>query len=120
MLDFRDVIYGRVSAKYVLNLIRQLPYDSATVAEMRGGQQFRGWDDGKYLQVLTAQAVRDLAYITVLVNSDPKKKKPEPPKPVYVPKTVEQIRKEKRAKPGSFAYIAAQKLKATKAMKGKT
>jgi hypothetical protein len=104
-LDLRDIFTGRLSAKRALVLIDNLPPASATVAQMRGGQQFRGWDDGRYLNWMQTELVQQLLFAFVCANTD-SKNKPKPPKNIYQPKTAEDILKEKlerQAKPGSFA-----------------
>ena len=84
--------------------IRNLDYDSAFVAEVRGGQEFRGWDAGRYLTVAQIDAIRILQYILVLIHKDPKKRKPEPPEPTTTPD--KKAKKQRQDKPGSFSFIA--------------
>lgn len=102
----------KYSPRFVLAHINNLWYDSAFIAELRGGQQFRGWDAGQYQQTSLLDAVRVSNYLFLLANRDPKKSKPAPPEPSYTP---DQSLKKKRAdKPGSFAWIAKAHLAAQK------
>ncbi|MGZ3380405.1 MAG: hypothetical protein ACXVBB_09080 [Isosphaeraceae bacterium] len=57
-------------------------------------------------------AVRSLQYTTVLAHRDPKKPAPEPPSPYPIPDE-----ERKAAKPGSFAFIAAQHISQMKKQK---
>ena len=65
-----------LSPRYVLAHIRNLDYQSAFVAEVRGGQQYRGWDEDRYMDAAQINALRTLIYIFILANTDPKKRKP--------------------------------------------
>jgi hypothetical protein len=98
-----------------LSHVNNLDYNSAFVAELRGGQQVRGWNDDRYISAALVNSVRAQNYMFLLANSDPKKNKPEAPKPWPLP---DDLAKEKRQdKPGSFAFIA--KALAAKARKRK-
>lgn len=90
---------------------------SATFAEMRGGQEYREWDEQMYLTAGTYNAVRSLSYITVLANSDPDKRKPNPPNPYPIPGHKDT--KSQEPKPGSFLAIASQLLAAKREKKRK-
>jgi len=89
--------------------------ESDFVAAVRGGPQFRGWDEQRYIQVATLDAIRVLQYIITLVNSDPKKTKPAPPTPYPLPDKVKRAKTEDDK--NSFAFIAKQKLKQIKRRK---
>lgn len=99
-----QMIEGGSSPRYILSLIRQLPIECATVAELRGGQQFRGWDAERYLLVALVDAVQANTYVA----SGGKGKKPEP---LYRPE---------KAKPkngNAFAAMARSFYLAAKAKK---
>lgn len=70
------------SPAQILLLIKGLPLESATVAAMRGDDEFRGWGVDRYLLTALIDAVRESTYILLAANS---KKKPSPPKPTYRP-----------------------------------
>ena len=88
----------------MLSLILHLPTDGAFFASRRGGQQFRGWDAGRYALVAQVNAQRATNHILTMVNRDPKKAKPKPPEPFPTPDVTD---KPKTHEPGSFAAIAA-------------
>lgn len=102
-VDLRDVLRpeAHLSPLAVLALIKGLPESSRFVAEHRGGQQFRGWDAGRYAAVATVNAVRAMQYTYVSANS---KSRPKPPEPFPVPDTT--VRKRSTG-PNSFTAIAA-------------
>lgn len=111
-VDLRQLFLpeSRLSPRFVISLIKGLPIESAFVAERRGGQQFRGWDESRYALVATVNAIRALQYTYVAAHS---KTKPKTPDPFPIPE-----RKTTQAeKPGSFAFIAAAKLAAAKKRK---
>lgn len=116
-IDLRDLFQDPPpwSPRFLLSHINNLPYDSAFVAELRGGQQFRGWNEDRYLLAAIVNAIRVLAHVFILANMDPKKSKPEAPKPWPLPD--KQEKRAKQAGPGSFAFIA--KSLAAKARKRK-
>lgn len=116
-LDLRDLLSEDrpLSPRFVLAHVTNLPYDSALVAEFRGGQQFRGWDKDRYMTATLIDAIRLLQYIFVLANSDPKKTKPKPPAPYPLPDG--QVEAKKPDTPGSFAFIAKANLAAIKKRK---
>jgi hypothetical protein len=101
-----------MSPRWALAHVKLLPLGSAFVAQTRGGQQFRGWDEDRYALVALINAVRALHYIFALAHSDPKKAKPKPPDPYPIPDKV--TRKKAAPQPGSFAFIAGRQLAAAK------
>ncbi len=109
-VDLRDLLRpgAGLTPMYLLALIRGLPMESRFNAERRGGQQFYGWDAQMYASVATVNAVRALQYTYVAAHS---KSKPKPPEPFPIPDS--SVRKRNRG-PGSFAFIAAQKIAAAK------
>ena len=104
-LDLRDVLRpgSGVTARRALALVRQLPPESATAAELRGGPEFRGWGPDRYLTALLIDAVQANTFAFVAANS---KRKPSPPQPVDRPES----RSRRPRGGGGFAAIAKQKL----------
>lgn len=83
-LDLRDVLVSgsRLSPRTCIALIRQLPDDSATVAELRGGHQFVGWTYDRYLLAQLVDSVRENTWAFIAANSKHRPKKPQPmPRP---------------------------------------
>lgn len=117
-IDLRDLFSEEhpISPRWVLTHIRHLPIGSAFVAEQRGGQQYRDWDELRYQIASLINAVRAQTYVFTLAHSDPKKRTPEPPEPYPVPDDRNK-KKQKQDKPGSFAFIAKSHLAALKKMK---
>lgn len=72
-----------MTPREVLAWVRNLPLDSATVASIRGGSQFRGWDNQMYMLTNIVDAVRENTYATVSAHS---KRRPKPPKPLDRPR----------------------------------
>jgi hypothetical protein len=109
-VDLRDLFRddGRLTPLYLLSLIRGLPMESRFNSERRGGQQFRGWDAGRYIDVATVNAVRALQWTYVAAHS---KNKPKPPEAFPIPD--KSVRRKNKG-PGSFAFIAAQKIAAAR------
>lgn len=108
-IDLRDLFSEDcpISPRWALLHAHHLPMESSTVAEARGGSQFRGWGPDRYMTARLIDSVSALRYITILANRDPKKKLPQPPDPYPIPDK-RQDKKTKDAKPGSFAFIANQ------------
>lgn len=114
-IDLRDLFSEEnpLSPRYVLVHIKWLGMDSAYIAERRGGQRFRGWDEGRYTSVAIVNALRAFMHMYLLSHIDPKKSKPKAPEPFPIPD-----RKSPQAhKPGSFANLALAKLTAAKRRK---
>lgn len=103
------------SPAQLLVLIKGLPIESATVAAMRGGQEFRGWGVDRYLRVRFLDAIRENTFAFISAHS--KKKVPEP-EPTYRPK--EQVaKKAPDASNPFFARLqAAKKAKAARTAQG--
>lgn len=118
-MDLRDLFLEEPAwtPRFVLAHINSLDFDSATMAEVRGGVQFRGWDETRYLLASISNAIRLQSYILLLANRDPKKRKPNPPTPWELPKSNKAPKKKQEHKPGSFAAIALGKLAAVKKRK---
>lgn len=110
--DLADVLRpgSGLTARRALALVRQLPPESATVAAMRGGAQFRGWAIDRYLLAQLVDSVNQNTYAFVAANS---KRKPKPPKPIERPSAASADRR----KLGGFAALAAARIKAVREMK---
>jgi hypothetical protein len=102
-VDLGDVFRGDPRPHWWLNLIVQLPPSSRFYAQRRGGPHFRGWDEDRYLMVGVINAVRSLQWTYVASKS---KRRPPPPPPFPIPDDVAA----RKDGPGSFAFIAKQKL----------
>ncbi len=104
------------SPRQIILLIKGLPLESASVAAMRGGDEFRGWGFDRYLSTSLIDAVRENTFAFVAANS---KRKPSPPQPTYRPKDKAQV-KRSTGQPNLFAQrlSAARKAKAAKRGKG--
>jgi hypothetical protein len=98
-IDLRDIMKdgSGLSPRLVLCYVRALPLESATVAAMRGGDQFRGWNQELYMLANLLDAVRENTYAFVAANS---KKKPKAPEPVQRPE------KQQKKKTSLFAAMA--------------
>ncbi len=79
-----------------------LPLGSNLIAEIRGGPEFRGWDQGLYMLANIVDGVNTNAYVTVAANSD-KKHRPKAPEPVERP---DSAKKKKQAGQNQFAMMA--------------
>lgn len=95
------------SPRYILGLIRQLPVESATVAELRGGPQFRGWDVDRYLLASLVDAVMANTY-AVIKSGGNKGKKPEP---TYRPEKAKSKNGSAFAAMARNVYLAAKNKK---------
>jgi hypothetical protein len=107
-IDLRDLFSedNPLSPRWVLMHVMNLPIESAFMAEIRGGKEFRGWDEGRYMLASIYNVINILKYITILANSDPKKTTPEPPEPFPTPDNLVARKKSGGHKPGSFGAIA--------------
>ena len=106
-VDLRDVFTAKVSPKWLLMLITQLPPGSRFYAARRGGAQFRGWDEDRYLMAAIVNSIRVLQWTYVAAHS-----KRKPPEPDMVP--IPDVEKKRKDGPGSFAHTAKLKLEAAK------
>lgn len=109
-IDLRDLFseVNPISPRWALIHVHNLPMGSSTMAEVRGGEQFRGWDLDRYMAARQIDAIAALRYILILANMDPKKRKPPAPEPFPTPD--KPAKKQKDERPGSFAFIAKQLL----------
>jgi hypothetical protein len=98
------------SPRQILLLIKGLPLESATVAAMRGGDEFRGWGLDRYHSASLIDAVNYNTYAVIASNSG--KRRPKPPEPVYRPKP---MKKPKAANnPFAMRLQAARRAKAAR------
>lgn len=104
-VDLRDVF--DTSPKWMLNLIIQLPPGSRFYAAHRGGPQFRGWDETRYILAAVVNSIRVLQWTYVSAHS-----KRRPPAPDMLP--LPDMEKKRRDGPGSFAHTARMKLEQTR------
>jgi hypothetical protein len=104
-LDLRDVLVpgSGLSARRALALVRQLPIESATVAELRGGPEFRGWGADRYLMARLIEGVEGLFHAFVSANT---KKKPKAPERVARPE------KKQREGGNTFRAMASRRIAA--------
>lgn len=116
-IDLRDIFseVDPLAPDYVLAHVDNLPLESAFVAETRGGQEYRGWSEDRYIQAALLNSMRLLIYIFTLANIDPKAKKPQQPEPYPLPGNRE--RKPQEPKPGSFLAVASQMIQETREKK---
>ncbi|QHB38032.1 tail assembly chaperone [Mycobacterium phage Cintron] len=113
-IDLRELFseVNPLSPQYVLIHIKHLPIESAFVAAIRGGQEFRGWNADRYALAAIINSIRAGNYMFVMANSDPRKGKPPLPSPWPVP---QGNKAEKKYAPNSFAgIVAAQVIAARK------
>jgi hypothetical protein len=96
-----------MSPKLLLVLITQLPSGSRFYAAHRGGPQFRGWDETRYILAAVVNSIRALQWTYVASKS-----KRRPPQPDMLP--VPDMAKKRKDGPGSFAHTARMKLEATR------
>lgn len=104
-VDIRDIfdpVKPLTPARFLV-LIKTLPEGSRFIAERQGGQEFRGWDAGRYATVSIVNAVRALQWTYVAAHA---KSRPKPPEPFPTPGDKKPVRK----KDNMFATIAAAKL----------
>jgi hypothetical protein len=102
------------SPRQLILLIKGLPLESATVAAMRGGDEFRGWNLDRYLLTSVIDSIRENTYVFIAANS---KRKPSPPESAYRPKD-KTPSKRQTGKPNLFAMRLDAARKAKAARKG--
>ena len=119
-IDLRDLFSEDqpISPRWALMHANALPLESDTVAEQRGGQHFRGWDEGRYMLAQLIDATRLNTYAFALAHRDPDLREPDPPSMYPLPDNV-RARNKRPPKPGSFASIVGSKLAAVKERKRK-
>lgn len=111
-VDLRDIYRpeANLTPRYLFVLLKGLPVGSRFNSEKRGGQQFQGWDESRYMQASLINAVRALQYTYVQAHS---KKKIQQPDLFPVPDR-KQTTQSQISKPGSFANVAAQMILAAR------
>lgn len=94
-LDIRDVLIpgSGLTPRMCIALVRNLPAESATVAAYRGGDEFRGWGQDRYMIAELIDAVRELTYVQVSSKS---KRKPPRPTPFSRPKAKKSPNKDNK------------------------
>lgn len=104
-VDLRDIYRpeATLTPRFLFVLLKGLPTGSRFNSEKRGGQQFQGWDESRYMQAALINAVRALQYTYVQAHS---KKNIQQPDPFPVPDR-KQTTQSQISKPGSFANVAA-------------
>lgn len=117
-VDLRDLFSEEnpLHPTWVLNLLIHMPpSDSAYIAELQGGQQFRGWDTSRLALAATVNAIRELQHVYIVSHIDPKKSaKPKPPTPFPTP--YDDGRKPKKS--NLFASTAGRMLHQARRRKG--
>jgi hypothetical protein len=86
----------------ILVYVMNLPLGSNFIAEIRGGPEFRGWDQVMYMLANAVDGINSNAYITLAANSD-KKHRPKAPELVKRP---EESKKKREAGQTQFAAMA--------------
>ncbi|CAM4098454.1 D site-binding protein [Nocardia ninae] len=99
-LDLRDIFVAGsgLSPRRCMALIAHLPHDAAFVAAWRGGPQYRGWDEDRYLAVAQVNAIRELSYLYISAHA---KRRPAPPEPIPTP----EAETRRTSKPNQFAEL---------------
>lgn len=90
----------------IVTLVRHLSLGSRTVAMLRGGEQFVGWDVDRYFTAQLIDSMNRVAYTVAAANS---KRKPKPPKPTPRPSRAQSNSKENN--PFRQRLAAAKKAK---------
>lgn len=75
-----EILDGTYTPRQLLAYIRHLPLGSATVAALRGGEQFLGWDPHMYMLANIVDAIQSNTYAFIAANSKRKPKQPDPVK----------------------------------------
>ncbi|AGK87503.1 tail assembly chaperone [Mycobacterium phage HINdeR] len=118
-VDLRDLFSedNPLSPRYVLTLLRYMPDDSATFAEMRGGQEFRGWNEDRYQNTAMVDAIRGLLYAFILAHTGKNSRKPAAPEPWPTPDRKNRKERQKKT-PGSFYRMVAAQVAKKRKKKG--
>lgn len=106
-IDLRDLFSEErpLSPRWALMHALHLPMESAFIAQLRGGDQFRGWGPDRYMaaRMIDLQAINNWMFLSA--NSDPDGKKPEMPEPFPLPDDIKR-KKQLKDRPGSFGFMA--------------
>lgn len=113
-VDLGDIFVpgSGLTPKLALTYIKYLPLGSAFMAERRGGQEFRGWDESRYVNVAMVNGLRTLQHIYVSAHTKGKTAAPEP-----YPIPDRRKKKDQAKTPGSFANLAMKHIEAKKRRK---
>ena len=105
------------SPRQILLLIKGLPLESASMAAIRGSDEFRGWSVDRYLLVRLIDEVQRLTHAFVSANS---KKKVDPPEAMYRPqdKPEKADKKVNTSNPFFQRLAAAKRAKAARRTQG--
>lgn len=116
-VDLRDLFRDEsdLDPRTALSLVNHLSFDSAYIAELRGGPQFRGWNADRYLNVAQVNAQRALLHSYILTHTG-KGKKPKAPEPYPIPQEPRDKAPHK-PKAGSFGGIVATMMAASRKAK---
>lgn len=93
-----------LSPRWALMHVMHLPLESAFVAEQRGGYQFRGWGEDRYMKARELDLLAIQNWMFLSANSDPDGPKPNMPDPYPLPDDI-KVKKQLQDKPGSFGFI---------------
>ncbi|BCP36362.1 hypothetical protein MINTMi198_17320 [Mycobacterium intracellulare M.i.198] len=106
-IDLRDLFSEDkpLSPRWALMHVLHLPIESAFVAQLRGGPEFRGWSPDRYMaaRLIDLQAIQNWMFLSA--NRDPDSKAPEMPEPYPLPDDI-KVKKQLKDKPGSFGFMA--------------
>lgn len=116
-IDLRDLFdeVDPLDPGWVLTNVSALPIESRFMAELRGGQHFVGWDEGRYMLARLINGIAALNYTLILIHRDPEKAKPEPPEPYRIPDDLGKRKRPPMA--GSFASMMLGHMNKTKKIK---
>lgn len=59
-------------------MVAELPMESRTKAHIRGGDEYLGWTQDRYIAVATFNVLQQLLYVEAQSKSKAKLKKPQP------------------------------------------
>ncbi|MFD8142612.1 hypothetical protein [Streptomyces sp. NPDC059708] len=96
-VDVLRVFDGGLSPKLVLSLVGNLPIDSATIAALRGGPEYVGWDLNAYLLADVVDLLQWVQYTLIVSNAGKNAKK------VKKPEAYKRPGAKSRKKPNPFA-----------------
>lgn len=103
---------GTLAPRRVVDLVEQLPDDSALAASVRGGIQYRAWDVQTHLLAALVDGVHLAAWVTAQANSKQRIARPKPlPRPAAerpsVAATPLDLSRHPDARPIPEKYLAA-------------
>jgi hypothetical protein len=117
-IDLRDLFLevDPLDPVWVLAHVSALPIECAFMAALRGGQQFVGWNQGRYMLARLIDAIASLQYTLILVYRDRDKSKPDPPDHYPLPDDLRKIKRAPAA--GSFASMMLGHMNKTRKARG--